>query len=82
MEILCIDEIMCAFYIPWIYCTGYNFLWMCVIKWLIAIEALQEGKRKQRGQQKKGRRRKNSSSLWAIHQCLQIGCANWDGHDF
>ncbi len=34
MKVLWLYEIMCVFYIPWIYCGGYNFLLMCVISWI------------------------------------------------
>jgi hypothetical protein len=56
---------MCVFYMLWICCKGYNFLSMCDInwikysgdEWLVAIKALQEGKRNQRRWQEKGRRK-------------------------
>jgi hypothetical protein len=43
-------------------------------EWLIVIQALQEGKMKAKKSTKKGKKKKKKSSLWAIHQHLQIGC--------
>jgi hypothetical protein len=58
---------MCVFYMLWICCKGYYFFLMCIInwikytgdEWLVAIKALQEGKRKSKKVEIKGRRKWN-----------------------
>jgi len=73
---------MCIFYMLWICCKGYNFLSKCIInwikysgdEWLVAIKALQEGKRKSKNAEIKKEEEMKWSNLWAIHQSLQIRC--------
>jgi len=40
----------------------------------VAIKALQKGEKKAKDVTKKGKNKKKWLSLWAIHECSQIGC--------
>jgi len=81
---------MCAFYIPWICCRGYNLLSMCVINWTKFMGGqmtcyhksfLRRKKGKQKRWQKKGRRKRSDLVFKQCINACKVG-ANWDGQDF